>query len=194
MKKSPSRAPGAPLTPLDVDRARLEFVFDGVFAIAMTLLVLELKVPELADTRSVRELISGLAHHGAAFFSYGLSFAMLGILWYNHQRQYRFIRRVTPGIFIANLILMATAAAFPFCAALFGRYPLNGFSVVLYLACLFVHMAASCAQWRLAERAGALSPDLEPARAAKFRRGSLAGSLALGFLALTYLVLALSRL
>lgn len=194
MKRSAPRGPGVTLVPLDVDRARLEFVFDGVFAIAMTLLVLELKVPELADSRSVRELISELGHHGAAFFSYGLSFAMLGILWYNHQRQYRFIRRVTLGIFIANLILMATAAAFPFCAALFGRYPLNGLSVVLYLACLFVHMAASCAQWHLAERANALSPDLEPARAAKFRRGSLAGSLVLGFLALTYLVLALSRL
>jgi uncharacterized membrane protein len=194
MKKGARVEGGEPLPPLDVDRSRLEFLFDGVFAIAMTLLVLELKVPELADTRSVKELISEIGHHGAAFLSYCLSFAMLGILWHNHQRQYRFIRRVTRGIFIANLILMATAAAFPFCAALFGRYPFNGFSVVLYLVCLFVHMAASYAQWRLAERAGALSPDLEPARAAKFRRGALVGSLVLGSLALTYLALVLSGL
>lgn len=54
-------------------------LFDGVFAIAMTILVLELKVPELVAQRSVQELAKGLAHQGSTFVSYLLSFFVLGM-------------------------------------------------------------------------------------------------------------------
>src|SRR2546425_3417736 len=81
-----------------VSRSRLEMLFDGVFAIAMTILVLELKVPELVDVRSVDELRRSLVHQAPTFFSYLLSFAVLGMFWYRHNRQYRHFRVINSGM------------------------------------------------------------------------------------------------
>ena len=60
-----------------ISRSRLEFLVDGVFAIALTILVLELKVPELADRRSVPELGQALAHEAPTFLSYLGGFVLL---------------------------------------------------------------------------------------------------------------------
>src|SRR5438094_5500342 len=72
-----------------ISKSRLEMLFDGVFAIAMTILVLELKVPELVNIRSVDELRRALVHQAPTFFSYLLSFSVLGMFWYRHNNLYR---------------------------------------------------------------------------------------------------------
>lgn len=159
-----------PLAILEVDRHRLEFLFDGVFAIAMTLLVLELRVPELKEPRNSREHLAAVGHHGPDFFSYLLSFGVLGVLWHNHQAQFRFIHRVTRSLLALTIGLMATAAAFPFCAALVGRYPGNPGAIVIYSGCLFAHVLFACVVWQVAERQGALQPDMDPVRARHIRR------------------------
>jgi uncharacterized membrane protein len=158
-----------------VSRARLEFLFDGIFAIAMTILVLELRVPELADRHSVAELARALAHHGATFFSYLLSFAMLGILWHSHNRQYRHVQHVTTGMFALHLVQLAMAAFFPFCAALLGRYPTNLGAQVAYVGCVTVYQWGSLLGWLAARRAGALAPHLTEADYRRYRKGNLVG-------------------
>jgi uncharacterized membrane protein len=178
----------------EVCRSRLEFLFDGVFAIAMTILVLDLKVPELNEPKSGLALLRGIAHHGAGFAGYFISFAMLGMLWYNHQYQFRHIRRVRRSVLIANLGLMFTAAAFPFCAATFSRYPTNPFSIVFYMACIFLHTVFSHAQWRLAYRGGDLDPDLDSAKARKILSGTLRAALITGAMTLLYSIIGLTRL
>ena len=180
--------------PEEVSRSRLEFLFDGVFAIAMTILVLELKVPDLENHRSGPDLLRGLAHHGAGFAGYIISFVMLGVLWYNHQYQYRHIRRIRRPLLVVNLGLMATAAAFPFCAATFSRYPVNPFSIVLYMACLFLHIALSHLQWRLAYRGGDLDPELDPSAAKKILSGTLRATLITGGMTVLYSIMGLSKL
>jgi uncharacterized membrane protein len=180
--------------PEEVGRSRLEFLFDGVFAIAMTILVLELKVPDLDDPRSGPALLRGLAHHASGFAGYLISFAMLGVLWYNHQYQYRHIRRIRRPVLVMNLGLMATAAAFPFCAATFSRYPINPFSIVLYMACLFAHITLSHIQWRLAFRGGDLDPDLDPALARKIFRGTLRAAVITGCMTVLYSIMGLAKL
>lgn len=71
-------------SPLSViSRSRLECLFDGIFAIAMTLLVLELKVPDLVDHRSTGELACKLASFAPAFGSYLPSPVMLGVFWFS---------------------------------------------------------------------------------------------------------------
>ncbi|MGD1048840.1 MAG: TMEM175 family protein [Candidatus Krumholzibacteriaceae bacterium] len=150
-----------------ISRGRLEILYDGIFAIAMTILVLELRVPELVDRHSVAELASALAHNGYTFGSYLLSFLMLGMFWYRHNLQYRHVRVVTAGMLALYLVQLAAAAFFPFCAALFGRYPTNGLSVVVYAGCVMVYFWASLATWVIARRSGALVSDLT---AADYRR------------------------
>jgi len=144
-----------------VNKARLEFLLDGVFAIAMTILVLELKVPELSDRRSAGELFSQLAHHGRIFFSYLFTFIVLGVLWYKHHVLYRCLRKVTRLMYALHIVLMAAAAFFPFCAALLGRYPGNPTTYPVYLGCIWVYVVALWLLWWLAAKQKALDPSLE---------------------------------
>ncbi len=137
-----------------VSRSRLEFLFDGVFAIAMTILVLELKVPDLSDRRSVAELARALAHEAPTFVSYLLSFVVLGVFWYRHDQQYRAFRVITPGMLLLHFVQLAGAAFFPFCAALMGRYPTNPLTIVVYLGCILVYAWSSFGIWVVARKAG----------------------------------------
>jgi len=183
----------APASPHSViSKTRLEMLFDGIFAIAMTILVLELKVPELADRHSVGELAHTLRHDAATFVSYLLSFGVLGIFWYRHNQFYRHLRYITPGGLALHLVQLAMAAFFPFCAALLGRYATNPLSLVVYTGCILIYQGAVIVQWRLAGKTGALPAELSTVDA-KRRRKELVGFFAITALFVLYLTKALSR-
>jgi uncharacterized membrane protein len=148
-------------------------LFDGIFAIAMTILVLELKVPELADRHSVAELGRSLARNGATFYSYLLSFLWLGIVWARHNEHYRNIETITKGVLSLTLLQLAAAAFFPFCAALVGRFPGNPLALSIYVGCAVVYAWASTLGWFVAERAGAISPHLGEPERQRFRKRAL---------------------
>jgi len=106
-------------------RARIETLVDGVFAIAMTILVLEVKVPDLADHRSAEELAVALWHHGYVIAAYFFSFAMLAIFWVWHHRLAEKVREFDLPLLACIIVLLALVCFFPFAAALLGRYPAN---------------------------------------------------------------------
>ena len=145
-----------------INRSRVEFLFDGVFAIAITILVLELRVPELTDRHSSAELARGLRALAPTFGSYLLSFFVLGNFWYRHNHHYRYFRTITPAILVLHFVQLAAAAFFPFCAALFGRYPFNPLGAAIYVGCVLVFQLASLAAWIVGWRTGAMSPELTP--------------------------------
>ena len=72
-------------------------LFDGVFAIAMTILVLELKVPELGRAEVSAGDGGGASASGPTFLSYLLSFGILGMFWFRHNAQYRHFHTITGG-------------------------------------------------------------------------------------------------
>ncbi len=150
-----------------ISRSRVECLFDGIFAIAMTILVLELKVPELADRHSAAELWHKLVAFSPTFGSYLLSFLVLGMFWYRHNEQYYHCQSVARSMLAVQFVQLALAAFFPFCAALFGRYPTNALSQMSYLGCVFLYLWAALGHWLLARRCGALKPQLTEA---EFRR------------------------
>ena len=156
-----------------ISRSRLEMLVDGVFAIAMTILVLELKVPELEGARSVDELRRALVHQAPTFFSYLLSFSVLGVFWYRHNHQYRNFRVITPGMLVLHFVQLAAAAFFPFCAALLGRYPVNRLGQVVYMACVLVYAWASFGTLLVARKSGALGDEMTPEAYARMRRRGL---------------------
>ncbi len=153
-----------------MSRSRLECLFDGIFAIAMTILVLELKVPELAERSSPAELAHKLAVFGPTFGSYALSFLMLGMFWYRHNQQHHHCQIVTRSMLAFQLIQLAVAAFFPFCAALMGRYPTNPLSVVIYLGCVFVYLWVTLGNWLAAKRTGALKAEVSEADYRRMRK------------------------
>jgi uncharacterized membrane protein len=143
-----------------ISRSRLEFLFDGVFAIAMTILVLELRVPDLVNHRSSAELARGLSQYASTFGSYLLSFFVLGSFWYRHNHQYRYFHTITVPILVLHFIQLAAAAFFPFCAALFGRYPFNPLSAAIYVGCVLTFQLATILAWVVGRRVGAMTTEL----------------------------------
>jgi uncharacterized membrane protein len=101
------------------DTSRLEAFSDGVFAIAITLLVLELRVPELHDGE---RLWPALLHLWPQFSAYLTSFAILGIMWVNHHSMFRLVDRADRGLIFLNLGLLLWAALLPFPTELFAEY------------------------------------------------------------------------
>jgi uncharacterized membrane protein len=104
-----------------MSRERLEAFSDGVFAVAITLLVLDIHVPPVGDKGSLaHKLISGeLWPHYAA---YPVSFLTIGIIWINHHAMIRRLRTVDHSIMILNLILLMSVALLPFTTSLLATY------------------------------------------------------------------------
>lgn len=130
-----------------IRKDRLEFLVDGIFAIAITILVLEIKSPEVSNAHSVNELFQALKHDAPIFGSYLLSFVMLGMFWYRHNQLFHDLQIITPMVLGFQLFQVATAAFFPFCASLLGRYPENGLSIVIYVACVLIYNLSSLGIW-----------------------------------------------
>jgi uncharacterized membrane protein len=97
-----------------VGKTRLEAFSDGVLAIIITIMVLELKVPHGAD-------ISALAQLLPVFLSYVLSFVYIGIYWNNHHHMLHTVDRVSGGILWANLHLLFWLSLFPISTGWMGE-------------------------------------------------------------------------
>jgi len=99
------------------DTARVEAFSDGVFAIAITLLVLELKPP--TDSQG---LWHGLAHEWPSFVAYLSSFLIIGIMWVNHHSMFRTIVRADRLLLFYNLLLLLWMSVLPFPTSLVSRH------------------------------------------------------------------------
>jgi TMEM175 potassium channel family protein len=117
-----------------MSKARLEAFSDGVIAILITIMVLELRPPHDAD-------IAGLSPLVPTFLSYLLSFAMLGIYWNNHHHLLHAAKTVSGGVLWANLNLLFWLSIFPFVTDWIGErrfapVPVACYGVVMLLAAL----------------------------------------------------------
>ena len=170
-----------------VSKARLETLLDGVFAIAMTLMVLEIRIPELKDRRSVEEFAAAMRHNIPAVLAFLISMGMLGIFWYRHHRQYHFIARITPGLLAINLGFLTLVAFFPFAAGVIGKYPMNMGVFFIYLPSILLLSLLLAVQWMHARRQGLLSPELDGAAARLIHLGNMLALGVTAFLTALYL-------
>jgi len=115
-----------------VEFARTLTFTDGLFAIAMTLLVVDLAVPTLADTTSVHELADKLNDDSAKFVSFFISFAVIGRYWLAHHQFVSLLKAMDQPIVFLNLVYLAFIAFLPFPTALLGEYFSNPLSIVIY--------------------------------------------------------------
>jgi uncharacterized membrane protein len=100
---------------------RVEAFSDGVFAIAITLLVLDLAVP-LREETPEGELTASLAHQWPAYFAYLVSFLVIGIIWVNHHTVSDKVRLVDRPVLFANLVLLLVVSVIPFPTHLLAEY------------------------------------------------------------------------
>jgi len=102
--------------------SRVEAFSDGVFAIAITLLVLDIDVPEPGSGRLGHELLAQWPSYAA----YVVSFLTIGIIWINHHAMFRRLRVVDHSILIWNLMLLMSLGLLPFTTALMAAYLKEG--------------------------------------------------------------------
>ena len=104
------------------ENSRIEAFSDGVFAIAITLLVLELKVPPAASVHSISDLWNGLIHLWPSYFAFTLSFGILLVSWVNHHYLFNILDKSSRPFLYANGFLLFTITFMPFPTALLAEY------------------------------------------------------------------------
>jgi uncharacterized membrane protein len=112
-----------------MSKGRMEAFSDGVIAIIITIMVLELRPPEGADLAALRPLIPTL-------LGYVLSFIFIGIYWNNHHHLLQATKQVTGTILWANLHLLFWLSLIPFATAWMDEYPFTAWPAAIYGICL----------------------------------------------------------
>jgi uncharacterized membrane protein len=105
---------------------------DGLYAIAMTLLVVGIGIPTLQDPRDEGELLSALGDLVPELISFALSFAVIGRYWVAHHQFFSRLRAVDGGLIAINLVYLGFVAFLPFPTGLLGNYFENPISTSLY--------------------------------------------------------------
>ncbi|MBA3413927.1 MAG: DUF1211 domain-containing protein [Chloroflexia bacterium] len=146
------------------DTYRLEAFSDGVIAIAITLLIIEIHVPEgAASAAEMWEALRGLWPN---YLGYAISFATIGIMWANHHAIFRLISRTDHYLILTNLFFLLCLAFIPFPTAVMTEtlgHANERVGIVAYSGWFLVTALAYNVLWRYASsRAAALMPGVNP--------------------------------
>jgi uncharacterized membrane protein len=141
---------------------RLVALSDGLFATVLTILVLDLRLPELAQSASSRELAQAVAELWPHMFSYVLTFTVTGMMWLSHHRFFDYVIRYNRRLLWLNLSFLLFVGLVPFTTAALSRHVPTGFFWTVYAANMIgcgVTLALTCGY---ALSHGLVDPDLPP--------------------------------
>jgi len=145
---------------------RLLALTDGVVAIALTLLVLQLHVPRLAHPTSASELAAQLSKGSDQLISYLISFYVIANFWLVHHRVFRRLTGQRQSLAWLNFVFLFTISIMPFASDLLGQYPQNPLAVDVFALNLLLASLATQATLELGRRKGLTVPEADP-RAAR---------------------------
>jgi uncharacterized membrane protein len=153
--------------------ARLQALADGVFAIVMTLLVLELGVGGIAKTANNKEVVQGLLEMWPKFLIYGLSFLILGVFWVIHHTLFDAIKRYDTTLIWLNILFLMFITLIPFSTALFGAFGTMQITALAYGVNMLLIFNSGWAIWAyVTGKRRLVDQDLDPALV---KGGSLMG-------------------
>ena len=136
---------------------RLLAFTDAVMAVAITLLVLDLKLPEGLSDDALVVAMQGLSH---ALWCYVLSFIVIGVLWMAHHNQFSYIRRVDGVLLWLNLFFLMAVALIPFVTSVMSDHR-SALPTILYAGVLMIICLLTAAMWWYASRNPELmAPDV----------------------------------
>ena len=160
------------------ETTRVEAFSDGVIAIAITLLILEIHVPAIEDA-SPDLLIQALRDLWPSYFGYVISFATVGIMWANHHTIFRVIARTDHYLILTNLLFLFFLATIPFPTALMAEYlghPAERIGVTVYSGWFLLTALSFNLLWNYASRGDRLidanaDPAVVSSITSRFRLG-----------------------
>ena len=131
---------------------RVVFFSDAVFAIAITLLVLEIRVPHLPSEASNRDLVGAVLHLAPKVVGFVVSFIVIGSMWIEHHRVFRYMAHCDEGLLWRNLLLLLIVAFMPFPTALFSENHGIAAALAIYASSLGLLGLAKLWVWKYATR------------------------------------------
>ena len=156
---------------------RLVFFSDAVFAIAITLLALEIRLPHDIAYLVNEELTRALLHLWPKYLGFATSFVVIGAFWVAHHRKFRYIRRYDRALLWLNLLLLMGIAFIPFPTAVLSDYGNRTATIFYALTMLAVGLLSSAIWWYATRRHRLVDAGLSPQliRRERLRGLSLAG-------------------
>jgi len=156
--------------PVDRGIDRLEAFSDGIFGIAATLLVLDIRVP-----RDAPDLAAALLAQWPSYLGYTGSFIIIGIWWAGHHSTLDMVRRSDHALRLFNLLHLLCIGFLPFATGLVAEYLNTGgrqftTATVVYVGTLLLAAVTFNMIWRCSVAGGLLIPSLGPARIARINR------------------------
>ncbi len=134
---------------------------DAVFAVAITLLILTIVVPEVSD---IDRLAQELADLWPKFMGFVVSFFIIGAFWINHHGMFRFMQRTSPGLLWINLLLLMCIVLLPFSTDLMSEYQDSVLPAVFYdINMAAVALSMSLLWWYASYRKGLVDDSVDPA-------------------------------
>jgi uncharacterized membrane protein len=147
----------------EISKSRIETLTDGVFAIVMTLLVLEIAVPQLSHSEVAAELTKELLELWPVLLSYATSFIILGFFWIAHDDQFHYIKRANRILLWITIFYLMFVAFVPFSTSLIGEYRDQQISVIIYGINISIVGFWEYVRWRYATKDHHLvDSDLDP--------------------------------
>ena len=144
-----------------LEKNRLEALIDGIFAVALTLLVLDIKLPENVEIVTNDALVARLAGLERHFVIYAISFVVIGMYWINHHIQFHFVLRINRTLIWINLLYALLISFLPFSTDLIGDHKELVLPCVIYGITLLSLSATSYVHLRYMSRHPELaSPEL----------------------------------
>ena len=150
---------------------RVIFFSDAVFAIAMTLLALEIRLPELPETISNAELLAALGSIWPRYLSFIISFLAIGTSWIAHQRLFRPVCRYDRRLMLLNIVFLLCISFLPFPTAVIGEYGETSVATIFYAVAMVAASTMSALLWWYVNAQGRLIE--QPLPPAEFHRAAL---------------------
>jgi TMEM175 potassium channel family protein len=167
-----------------VSKNRIEFLTDGIFAVVMTLLVLDISVPQISSHYAIgnvaagTELVKRLFDLWPKMLSFGISFVILAIYWVAHHRQFHYIKHSNRALIWINMMFLMAICLIPFSTSLLGEYRELEMSILVYGGNSIVIASLLYAQWRYvttSHHGRLLDENLDPISKTTLSRRTLLG-------------------
>jgi uncharacterized membrane protein len=143
--------------------SRLNTLVDGVFAIVITVLVLEIKIPEIDPAHVNQELRTALIGQIPVIISYVVSFFLLGIYWIGHHAMFRMVKRYDRALIWLNILFLLFVTLMPFPVGLLIRYPDQQITLIIYCTVLIgAGLTAAAMWWHVSHSYRLISANVSP--------------------------------
>ena len=140
---------------------RMVFFSDAVFAIAITLLVLEIRLPTsegiLRDAQ-MSPILSGMWHK---FLAYVISFLVIGAFWIGHHRKFRYIKRYDYTLLFLNLLMLMGIAFLPFPSSMISEYPYRNVTIFYAFTLMLTSVCSVIIWWYASHNNRLIDPNLD---------------------------------